>query len=66
MSQNTVILDMLKRGPVTALEALSAAGCLRLAARIADLRGAGHAIETETITTKAGKRIASYKLTQRK
>jgi hypothetical protein len=62
MSQATDILDMLKRGPVTAMDALENAGCFRLAARIADLRQQGHEILTETITTPTGKHIASYKL----
>ena len=62
MSQATQILDMLKRGPVTAMDALDQAGCFRLAARIADLRAEGHEILTETITTTSGKHIASYKL----
>ena len=61
MSQTTQILDMLKRGPVTAMDALQQAGCFRLAARIADLRQQGHHIETETIEVN-GKHIASYKL----
>ena len=66
MSQTVAILDMLKRGPVTALDALEQAGCFRLAARIADLRREGHDITTETITTPTGKHIASYKLKELK
>lgn len=62
MSQAQTILEMLKRGPVTAMDALQAAGCFRLAARIADLRQQGFEIETETITTPTGKHIAQYKL----
>lgn len=64
MSQSTQILDMLKRGPVTALDALQQAGCFRLAARIAELRQAGHHIETETIEVN-GKHIAQYKLKEK-
>jgi hypothetical protein len=62
MSQCEAILAMLKRGPVTPLDALKEAGCFRLAARIADLRQQGIQIETETITTPNGKHIAQYKL----
>lgn len=62
MSQTTVILDMLQRGPVTALDALNKANCFRLAARIAELRQQGHEIVTETVATSSGKHIASYKL----
>lgn len=61
MSQSAQILDMLKHGPVTALDALQQAGCFRLAARIAELRQAGHHIETETIEVN-GKHIAQYTL----
>jgi hypothetical protein len=64
MSQTTEILDMLKRGPVTAMDALQKAGCFRLAARIADLRQAGHHIETETIEVN-GKHIAQYTLKEK-
>jgi hypothetical protein len=65
MSQATQILDMLKRGPVTAMDALEQAGCFRLAARISDLRQQGVEIETETVTTPTGKHIAQYKLKER-
>ena len=44
MSQKTAILDMLKRGPVTPLDALSKLGCFRLAVR--ELREEGHPIVT--------------------
>lgn len=64
MSQATQILDMLHRGPVTAMDALQEAGCFRLAARIADLRQQGHNIETETIVVN-GKHIAQYQLKEK-
>ncbi len=62
MSQAQTIMEMLKRGPVTAMDALEQAGCFRLAARIADLRQQGIEIETEKVTTATGKHIAQYKL----
>lgn len=62
MSQAQTILAMLKRGPVTPLDALQEAGCLRLAARIADLRAEGHDITTEEFKTPNGKHIARYHL----
>lgn len=62
MSQCQTILAMLKQGPVTALEALQTAGCLRLAARIADLREQGYDITTEDFKTPTGKYIARYHL----
>ncbi len=64
MSQTTQILDMLVRGPVTAMDALQEAGCFRLAARIADLRQQGHNIKTETIVVN-GKHIAQYQLEEK-
>ena len=64
MSQCEQILRMLKSGPVTAMDALQKAGCFRLAARIADLRQAGHHIETETIEVN-GKHIAQSTLKEK-
>ena len=61
MSQSSQILDMLQRGPVTAMDALNKAGCFRLAARINDLRRDGHNITTQMITLN-GKNIAQYNL----
>ena len=62
MSQADQILDMLQRGPVTAMDALTEVGCFRLAARINDLRRDGHDIVTTTIETNGGKHIAQYTL----
>lgn len=61
MSQSQQILAHLKSGPITPLEALSNYGCLRLAARISDLRERGHIIET-TMIERGDKRFASYRL----
>jgi len=41
---------------------LNGFGCFRLAARIQDLRDAGHTIETTFRTLPTGKTIAVYKL----
>lgn len=60
MSQNEEILQMLKRGPVTALDAAKI-GCMRLAARVHDLRMQGHVITTEPVTVR-GKQFARYHL----
>ena len=60
MSQNEQILALLKRGPITALDAVQY-GCLRLAARIHDLRMQGHVITTEPVTVN-GKQYARYYL----
>lgn len=58
------ILDRLLCGQsLTAVEAFRQFGCFRLAARIEELRKAGHAIETEWINDRdSGKRYARYRL----
>jgi hypothetical protein len=56
-------LEYLKTyGSITPLEALRAFGCMRLGARIADLRADGYDIETE-INPK-GKRYAIYRFAE--
>jgi len=60
MAQNDEILRMLKQGPITALDAAKI-GCMRLAARVHDLRMQGHVITTEP-TTVNGKQFARYYL----
>ena len=57
MGQNKQILQMLRKRTkkgVTAIDAIQQIGCLRLAARINDLRAMGHNIET--IMIKNGSR----------
>lgn len=49
-----------KYGEITPLEALTAYGCFRLGARIADLRADGHNIVTEI--NKGKKNYAIYRL----
>ena len=61
MSQNIQILSHLKRGPITPMQALERYGCFRLAARVAELRGQGHPILTETVR-RGDKRYARYRL----
>ena len=65
MTQNEQILSLLKRGPLTQLEALDKVGTTRLAARINDLRELGHIIHTEPVT-KGNKTYARYHLIQEK
>lgn len=61
--QTIHILDLLReyRGGLTPRDALRDAGCMRLAARIADLRAAGYVIRTEYVSY-AGRRFARYHL----
>lgn len=60
MSQNEQILQMLQQKPITALDAAKV-GCMRLAARVHDLRMQGHVITTEPVTVN-GKQFARYYL----
>lgn len=61
-TQTDAILAHLRAGhEITPLEALERFGCMRLAARIADLRGAGHDIETRDVS-RNGKTFAAYRL----
>lgn len=62
MTQRAEILDYLKTGrSLTPLEALDLFGCLRLGARIWDLKREGHNIVAETLDLK-GKHVARYTL----
>jgi hypothetical protein len=62
MSQSSAILLYLQSGhTLTAYDALRLFNCLRLAARIDDLRRDGHSIETLMVEGD-GKRWAEYKL----
>lgn len=60
-TQCEMILEYLQKfGEITQLEAFSAIGCFRLAARISDLREDGYNISTEM--TKGKKSYAIYRL----
>jgi len=61
-SQANQILKCLESGAsLTAVEALKRFGCLRLAARIEDMRKDGHPIIT-TMVTKNDSRVARYSM----
>ena len=61
-AQNRQILAALQKGrELSALDALQEFGCIRLAARIYDLKRQGYAIEKRT-AVKDGKRFALYRL----
>jgi hypothetical protein len=65
-SQNGKILEHLKRGrSITPLEALQRFGCLRLAARVQNLKDEGHVIDREW-ETDGTKRWAKYRLVKGK
>ena len=62
-NQEQMILAHLKRGrSITAMDALQQYQCFRLAARIKDLRDAGHNIITTMETVGDKKQIARYTL----
>ncbi|MGA0207632.1 MAG: helix-turn-helix domain-containing protein [Ilumatobacteraceae bacterium] len=64
LSQNYRILTHLRTGkPLDPWQAIDRYGCMRLAARIAELREQGHPIEREMVTNKkTGKTWARYRL----
>ena len=62
-SQNKMIMGHLRRHKsITALTAINQYNCMRLAARIFDLKDAGNIINKEMIEVSAGKRVARYTL----
>ena len=62
-TQTEQVLDHLRnQGPLTQLEAQEQIGCLRLGARIWDLKQRGHAIKTEFVELASGQRVARYML----
>lgn len=62
-SQSTQILAALKAGQhITPIDALNRFGCLRLGARVFDLKQAGHKIHTARVETPSGAFVASYSM----
>ena len=61
MTQNQEILRYLRRGrSLTPLSALNLFGCLRLGARVHDLKRQGVKIKTQMVSLSSSKRIAQY------
>ena len=56
-----ILLHLQRLGPITPMDALRLYGCLRLAARIADLRAAGYPIKSSRAKAN-GKTFARYEL----
>lgn len=65
MTQAQWILNTLRKRTLTPLEALQGCGCLRLAARILDLKAQGHNIVREMVTD-GEKTFARYRLARSK
>lgn len=61
MSQQSRILQHMKRATIDPMIALRRYGCLRLAARIDELRCQGYEIVSKLIERR-GKRFAQYRL----
>ena len=60
-SQNKQIASHLNSGKtITSLEALTLFGCLRLSARIFNLRRDGMTIRSKVFKTESGKHVAQY------
>lgn len=55
-----ILADLMKGHKITAFDALADYGCMRLAARIGELRSWGHVIETEEHLTPTYKTVARY------
>ena len=66
MTQTETILRLLQERPegITAIDALNEAGSFRLAARISDLKAAGHRIDSEMETLPNGKHVKRYRLVE--
>ena len=65
MTHAQAILDYMQRWQsITPMEALTSLGCMRLGARIYDLRNAGHSIRRELVTVQrrdgTTTRVAKY------
>lgn len=62
-AQTKEILSALQAGEkLTPLDALNRFGCLRLGARIWDLKRQGFSIKSRTVKTHTGKRVSEYSL----
>jgi hypothetical protein len=63
MNQTDQILAYLRRGrSLTPLSALNLFGCLRLGARVHDLKRQGVKIKTQMVSLSSSKRVAQYSL----
>ena len=63
MTQTDLVLEFLRDvGPLTQPVALEELGCLRLGARIWDLKQRGVSISTELVELPSGQRVAEYRL----
>lgn len=61
MTQQKLVLNRLKKGWTTALDALSECGCMRLAARVQEFRADGYKVTDKWVELN-GKRFKAYKV----
>ena len=67
MAQHDEILSYIQyRGAITPFEAMELCGSMRLAARINELRRAGHNIHAEMVTAPSGRRFARYTIEEQR
>jgi hypothetical protein len=59
-TQCEMVLDMLKKGPATALDIFKKTGCLSACERVRDLREKGYNILTKMIDLPSGMRVGKY------
>jgi len=63
LSQKQRILQwMLEGNTITPLEALNKFGCLRLGARIADIKEMGYLVQSRFVSTPTQKKVKQYYL----
>ena len=59
-TQNEMVLDLLKKGPATALDIFKKTGSMCAAERVRDCRAQGYNILTKMIDLPSGKRVGKY------
>ena len=62
MTQTEILIDLMKQGWVSPAMALAGAGCMRLAARVHDIKQLGYKVISRTVKgrSRAG-RVTTYK-----
>ena len=61
MTQIDILIDLMTQGWVSPAMALAGAGCMRLAARIFDIKQMGYNVISRTVRKGNGNRMVSYK-----
>ena len=61
MTQTEILIDLMKQGWVSPAMALAGAGCMRLAARVFDIKAMGYKVISRTVRKGNGNRMVTYK-----